>query len=161
MQQQGRANCSARSQAEESGLKSAINELAAKGQAIDIREVAELARSEAELDAVKGLDALLNDETTLDALQDARVIADWLAGDGQPLMRLMRATADKPRLADLAKILDLQRGLAGIPRVRGDDLAAVCFFTGFAPHFHDALENLVRQYHGLKKAAGRILVHPR
>ena len=109
------------------------------------------ARSEAELDAVKGLDAFLNDETTLGALQDARVIADWLAGEGKPLMRLMRATADKPKLADLSKIFDLQRALAEIPRVRDDDLAAVCFFTGFAPHFHDALESLVRQYHGLKK----------
>jgi AAA domain len=136
---------------EESGLKSAINELTAKGQAIDVREVAALARSEAELDVVKGLDGLLNDDTTLGALQDARVIADWLGGEGQPLMRLMRATVNKPRLADLAKILDLQRALAGVPRVRGDDLAAVCFFTGFAPHLHDVLENLVRQYHGLKK----------
>ena len=79
---------------EESGLKSAINELTAKGQAIDVREVAALARSEAELDVVKGLDGLLNDDTTLGALQDARVIADWLGGEGQPLMRLMRATVE-------------------------------------------------------------------
>jgi hypothetical protein len=94
--------------AEESGLKASINELVAKGQAIDVRDVAALARSEGELDFVRGLEALLNDETTLDALQDARAIADWLAGEGKPLMMLMRATAAQPRLADLAKVLDLQ-----------------------------------------------------
>jgi hypothetical protein len=136
---------------EEGRLKSAINELTAKGQAIDVREVAALARSEAELDSIKGLEAILNDDTKLGALDDARAIAEWLAGDGEELMRLMRATAAKPRLADLAKILELQRALAVVPSIGRDDLAAVCFFTGFAPHFHDVLEHLVRQYHGLKK----------
>ena len=51
----------------ESELKSAINELTAKGQAIGVREVAALTRGEGELDFVKGLDAILNDETTLNA----------------------------------------------------------------------------------------------
>jgi hypothetical protein len=111
---------------EEGRLKSAINELTAKGQAIDVREVAALARSEAELDSVKGLEAILNDDTKLGALEDARAIAEWLAGDGEELMRLMRAAAAKPRLADLAKILELQRALAVVPSIG-------CGFRGKSP----------------------------
>jgi hypothetical protein len=65
-------------------------------------------------------------------------------------MRLMRATASKPCLADLARILDLQKALSEIPGVPKDDLAALGFFTGFAPHCHEALENFVRQYHAAK-----------
>ena len=45
---------------------------------------------------------------TLLVNEDARAIADWLAAEGQALMRLMRATAAKPRLADLAKYPDSQ-----------------------------------------------------
>ena len=120
--------------AEESKLKSEINDLTAKGQAIDVREVAELARREGGLAFVGGLDAILTDDVRLAALEDARSVADWLAGEGQALMRLMRATAAKPRLADLARILELQRTLAGIPGIRGDDLAAVCFGSRICVH---------------------------
>jgi very-short-patch-repair endonuclease len=137
--------------AEESKLKSEINDLTAKGQAINVREVAALTRREGGLASIRGLDALLTDDVRLVALEDVRTVADWLAGEGQALMRLMRATAAKPRLADLARILELQRTLAGISGVRGDDLAAVCFFTSFAPHLHDVLENFVRQYHAAKQ----------
>jgi hypothetical protein len=135
----------------ESKLKSEINDLTAKGQAIDVREVAGLARRKGGLAFVGELDAILTDDVRLMALEDARTVADWLAGQGQALMRLMRATAAKPRLADLARILELQRTLAGIPDIRGDDLAAISFFTGFAPHFHEVLENFVRQYHAARQ----------
>jgi hypothetical protein len=137
--------------AEESKLKSEINDLTAKGQAIDVREVAALARREGGFAFIGGLDVILSDDARLAALEDARAVADWLADEGHALMRLMRATAAKPRLVDLARILELQRTLAGIPGVRSDDLAAVCFFTGFAPHFHDVLDNFVRQYHATKR----------
>jgi very-short-patch-repair endonuclease len=140
-----------RIKAEESRLKAAINELAAWGQAIDIREVAALARREAGLGLEQGLDAVLADETTLAALEEARAIAEWLSGEGQPLMRLMRATAARPRLADLARILELQKALAAIPGVPGGNLAALSFFTGFAPHFHEVLENFVRRYQAAKR----------
>ena len=136
---------------EEAKLKSEINELAAKGQAIDVGEVAALARREGDLTFVLGLDAILSDDARLTALEDARAIAGWLAGDGQPVMRLMRATASKLRLADLARILDLQKALAGIPGVPKGDLGALGFFTGFAPHCHEVLEDFVRQYHAAKQ----------
>ena len=137
--------------AEESKLKSEINDLAAKGQAIDVSEVAALARREGDFAFVRGLDVILSDDTRLAVLEDARAVAEWLTGEGEAVMRLIRATAVKPCLADLARILDLQRMLAAIPTVRGDDLAALGFFTGFAPHFHDVLEDFVRQYHAAKQ----------
>jgi hypothetical protein len=84
-------------------------------------------------------------------LEDARAIADWLHGEGEPIMNLMRVTGAKSRLADLAKILELQRAIAGVPKIQSNDLAAVCFFTGFAPHHHEVLENFVRQYHAVKQ----------
>jgi hypothetical protein len=136
---------------DEGKLKSEIKDLAAKGQAINIREVAALARYESSLAFVRGLDSILADDAGLTALEDARAIADWLGGEGQPVMSLMRATGAKPRLADLANILELQRPIAGISEVQGNDLAAVSFFTGFAPHHHDVLETFVRQYHAAKQ----------
>jgi len=137
--------------AEEAKLKTAINDLAAKGQAIDLREVAGLARRENGFAFIRELDAILSDDAKLRAIEDARGIAAWLAGEGQALMMVMRATAAAPRLADLAKILELQRVLAGMPAVQGEDLAAVGFFTGFAPQLHGVLEDLVRQYHAAKQ----------
>ena len=114
-------------------------------------EVAALARREGDFAFVRGLDVILSDDTRLAVLEDARAVAEWLTGEGEAVMRLIRATAVKPCLADLARILDLQRMLAAIPTVRGDDLAALGFFTGFAPHFHDVLEDFVRQYHAAKQ----------
>src|SRR5262249_33672723 len=108
-------------------------------------------RRESDFGLIRGLDAILSDDTRLAALEDARAIAEWLTGEGEVVMCLIRATAAKPCLADLARILDLQRMLAGGPTVRCDDLAALGFFTGFAPHFHDVLENFVRQYHAAKQ----------
>ena len=105
--------------AEESKLKSEINELAAKGQAIDLGEIASLAQREGDLAFIRGLDAILSDDASLAALEDARAVASWLTGEGQAVMRLMRATAAKPRLGDLARILELQRVLAGITRHSG------------------------------------------
>jgi len=116
-----------------------------------VGELSALTRREGNLAFVRGLDAILSDDTRLTALEDARAVAGWLAGEGQPVMRLMRATASKPCLADLARILDLQKALSEIPGVPKDDLAALGFFTGFAPHCHEALENFVRQYHAAKQ----------
>jgi hypothetical protein len=137
--------------AEETKLKSEINELAARGQAIDVGNVAALARRESDFDFVRGLDAILSDDARLTALEDARAIAKWLTGAGEAAMRLMRATAPKSSLSDLANILELQGVLAGIPGVRGEDLTAVSFFTGFAPDHHAVLENFVRQYYAAKQ----------
>jgi hypothetical protein len=136
---------------EEARLKRAINELTTKSSEIDLYDVAALARREAELTAVGDLEAMLADPTVLRALEDVRVIAEWLNGDGAPLMRLMRATENEPRLSDLARILEFQPRLAELLAIRGGDLAALSFFTGFAPHFHDVLEALLRQYHSARK----------
>jgi len=95
--------------AQESKLKSEINELTPKGQAIDVGDVAALARREGDFAFIRGLDAILSDDARFTVLEDARAIANWLGGEGQAVMRLMRATAAKPRLVDLARILELQR----------------------------------------------------
>ena len=137
--------------AEEAKLRTAINDLTAKGQAIDMREVAALVQGEIGFAFIRGLDAILSDDAKLRAIEDARSIGKWLAGEGQALMMVMRATAKAPRLADLAKILELQRVLARMPAMAGDDLEAVGFFIGFAPHCHGVLEDFIRQYHAAKQ----------
>jgi hypothetical protein len=101
--------------AEEAKLRTAINDLTAKGQAIDLREVAGLVQRENAFAFIRGLDAILSDDAKLRAIEDARSIAEWLAGEGQGLMLVLRATTPAPGLADLAKILELQRVLAGMP----------------------------------------------
>jgi very-short-patch-repair endonuclease len=136
---------------EEARLKRVINELTTKSSDIDLRDVAGLARREAGFGTVEDLDTILADPTALRALEDMRVLAEWLNGEGAPLMRIMRAAGNEPRFGDLARILEFQPRLAELPAIRGVDLRALSFFTGFAPRFHDVLATLLRQYHSVRK----------
>jgi hypothetical protein len=136
---------------EEGRLKSSIRDLAAKGTAIDVRAVAALARKEAELEEIEGLEDMLADELVLQAVDDAKTLAAWLTGDGAPLLRVMRTASGEPGLPDVIKLLELQKALAAVPELARADHRAICFFTRFAPDHHEVLEGLVRQYQAARK----------
>jgi very-short-patch-repair endonuclease len=136
---------------EEAKLKAEINESVTKGQAIDVRAVAALERQEAEFSFIKGLEEILADEAKLLAIEGAAALARWCIGDGEVFIQLMRATANQCRLDDLAMILEIQRAVASLPAIKGDDFVAVQFFVGFAPHHHEPLQDLIRQYHAVKQ----------
>jgi len=110
-----------------------------------------LTRREAEFDEIEGLEAMLSDEAVLGAIADARAIAAWLTGEGAPLLRLLRTTGARPSLEDSARVLALQNPLAALPAFGRRDRTALSFFTGFAPHHHEVLEGLLRQYHAARK----------
>src|SRR5208282_2217304 len=136
---------------EEKALKSQINKTVEKGEAIDIREVAKLGRREAGFAHVRALERILSDDNQLTIIEDAWALARWCAGEGAPLLKLLRTTTAKSSLTELAKVLRMQKTLAGIPSIHSRDLAAIRFFTGFAPHHNDLLQGFVRRYHAAKK----------
>jgi hypothetical protein len=135
---------------EEAKLKGAINQTVAKGQAIDLGALAELARDEAQLSNVKQFDEILVDDTLLTAVVDAQAIAAWCTGAGAPVIRLLQACAPQPRLGDLAIFLGLQKALSVVPALTPGDVTVLQFFTAFAPQHHAVLESLIRQYQALR-----------
>jgi very-short-patch-repair endonuclease len=136
---------------EEAKLKAEINISVAKGQAIKVPAIAALGRQEGELSYIRGLEGILADEVKLKAIEDATAVARWCTTQGEPVMRLMRATANQARLGDLAKILEMQPRLASVRPVKAADLTAIQFFVGFTPHHQEPLQAFIRQYHAAKK----------
>lgn len=136
---------------EETKLKSAINSSVAKGLEIDVSRVAELQSKESELSFISGLEEILTDEVKLRAVKDAETVAKWCTEAGKPLMELLRATANKCRLNDLEIVLQMQGVMDTVPSISSNDLSAIQFFSGFAPHHQQLLQTAIQKYNAIRQ----------